>query len=91
MLLGIVQDIESIGDILERNSDRLVLVSRDRDLEMIDAIFLHEEDIFSRIFLGDEREDGFQAEGAQVLEVAIHGEAAPVDAWSDFSKVEDSA
>lgn len=91
MFLCIVQDIESIGDVFERNSDRFVLVSRDRDLKVVDAIFLHEEDIFSRIFLGDEREDGFQAEGAQVVEVAVHGEAAPVDAWSDFTEVEDSA
>lgn len=90
MSLRIVQDIKRVGDVLERDGDRLVLVCRDGNLEVTDAVFLHEEDVFGGIFLRDEREDGFQAKGTQVLEIAVHGEAAPVDAWSDFTEVEDN-
>lgn len=91
MSLRIAQDIERVGDVLERDGDRLVLVGRDGNLEVTDAVFLHEEDVLGRIILRDEREDGFQAEGTQVLEIAVHREAAPVDAWSDLTKVEDCA
>ena len=89
--LRIAQYIERVGNVLQRDGDRLVLVCRNGNLEVTDAVFLHEEDVLGRIILGDEREDGFQAEGTQVLEIAVHGEAAPVDAWSDLTEVEGCA
>ncbi len=87
----VVQNLKRVGDVLERDGDRLVFVCWDGYLKVLDAIFLHKEDVFGRILLRDEREDGFQAQGTEVLEIAVHGEAAPVDAWSDLTKVEDRA
>lgn len=33
-------------------------------------------------------QDSFQTQGAEMFEVAAHGEAAPVDAWSDLPEVD---
>ena len=40
---------------------------------------------------GNDIQDRFQAQRAKVFEIAAHGEAAPVDTWCDFAKVDHGA
>lgn len=86
---GVLQDVECVCDILEGDPDGGGFVGRDGDLEMLDAVLLHEGDVVQWVFLRDKGEDGLQAEGAQVGEVAAHGEGAAVDARGDLGKVGD--
>lgn len=71
---GVLQDVEGVGDVLEGDLDGGGFVGGDGDLEVLDAVFLHEGDVVGRVFLWDEGEDGLQAKGAQVGEVSAHGE-----------------
>lgn len=91
VVLRIAKDIKSVGDILEGNGNGVGLVRRDRDPDMLDAVFFHEGHILRRIILRHEREDSFQTKGAQMVKVAAHWEAAPVDAWSDFAEIGDGS
>lgn len=89
VMLGVAEDGEGEGEVVEGDDFLGLLVGSDVDLEVGDGVLLHERNVLLGVWSGDKREYCLQSKGGQMIKIPRHGEAAPVDAWTDFAEVDE--
>lgn len=87
MVSFVQDDTHGLGDLIERNFNKRLLVGSNSNLNVLDTVLLHELNVRLRVLLGDQGQNGFQLEHFEIRKVGLSGERASIDTRPDHGEI----